>query len=445
MSQNLLSQLFADLWSGLSDPRLLWQVLVLGLCLAAGWVLAGMLRKRIAIDDVRYKLFRAGVEGFGKVLMPGLGFLLLATVTPILERWQSVHLLRVALPLIGSFALVRLAFYVLRRAFARGGKVGNLVLLFEKVFATLIWGGVALYITGLWPEVLSYLEHIVVPVGRNKVSLLDIVQAAASVLVTLMIALWAGTLLEERLMRIDGVHTSVRVVMARMSRAVLILVAVLLSLSLVGIDLTVLSVFGGALGVGIGLGMQKIVSNYVSGFVILIERSLSIGDTVIVDKFLGQVTQINTRYTVIRGGDGVETVVPNEMLISGPVQNYSLTDRSVRLATRFVVGYQTEIESILGMLQDTVSGIPRVAAEPPPLAALTRFEADGFEVELGFWISDPENGRLSVLSQVNLAIWKMLQLQKVEIPYPQREVRLFDISKDQAAEGRTKIPASAAD
>jgi small-conductance mechanosensitive channel len=414
MSQNLLSQLFSDLWSGLSDPRLLRQVLVLGLCLAAGWVLAGMVRKRIAIDDVRYKLVRAGVEGFGKVLMPGLGFLLLATVTPILERWQSVHLLRVALPLVGSFALVRLAFYVLRRAFARGGKVGNLVLLFEKVFATLIWGGVALYITGLWPEVISHLEQIILPVGRKKASLLDIVQAVASV----------------------------RVVLARMSRAVLILVAVLLSLSLVGIDLTVLSVFGGALGVGIGLGMQKIVSNYVSGFVILIERSLSIGDTVIVDKFSGQVTQINTRYTVIRGGDGVETVVPNEMLISAPVQNYSLTDRSVRLATRLVVGYQTDIESMLGMLQETVSGIPRVAAEPPPLAALTRFEADGFEVELGFWINDPENGRLNVLSEVNLAVWKTLQLQQVEIPYPQREVRVFEMTKDQAGGGRTKIPAS---
>jgi small-conductance mechanosensitive channel len=256
--------------------------------------------------------------------------------------------------------------------------------------------------------------------------LLTIVQAAASVAVTLILALWIGAILEERLMKLDTVHSSLRAVMARMGRATLILVAVLVSLSLVGIDLTVLSVFGGALGVGIGLGLQKLVSSYVSGFVILLERSLAIGDMVAVDKFSGRVTHINTRYTVLRAGDGVETVIPNEMLVSGPVQNYSLTDRLTRLATQVTVGYDTDIDLVLNLLERSATNIDRVAKDPGPCAFLLRFGADGLELELGFWITDPENGRLGVMSNVNKAILKTLRDHQINIPYPQRELRLID-------------------
>src|SRR5690606_13445022 len=162
----------------------------------------------------------------------------------------------------------------------------------------------------------DFLASTVMPLGRNKVSLLIMLQAGASVAVTLMVALWAGALLERRLMRIDTMHSSLRTVMAKTVRAMLILVAVLVTLSLVGMDLTVLSVFGGALGVGLGLGLQKIASSYVSGFVILLERTLTIGDTVTMDKFTGRVAQINTRYTVLRGGDGSDTILPNDLFVS---------------------------------------------------------------------------------------------------------------------------------
>jgi small-conductance mechanosensitive channel len=208
----------------------------------------------------------------------------------------------------------------------------------------------------------------------------------------------------------DTMHSSLRAVMARMGRALFVLVAVLLSLSLVGIDLTVLSVFGGAVGVGIGLGLQKLVSSYVSGFVILLERSLAIGDTVTVDKYHGQITRINTRYTIVRGGDGIETVVPNEMLVSAAVQNYSLTDRTLRLTTQLTVSYQNDIESVLHRLQQAVAGVTRVCATPPPQALLLKLGNDGFELEVDFWIADPENGRLNVLSEVNRVIWKVLQV-----------------------------------
>lgn len=430
MTQPSFSGLWPALWADLHDPSVLWQIGVLAACLVGGWVAARILRETFVARAVRFRLVRLGIESFARVLSPSLALLLLIAAKPVLARWQHVNLLQLAIPLVGSFALIRLVFYMLRRVFARGGRVGSFVLLFEKLFAALVWIAVAIYITGLLPDVVQFLDGSVVPVGRHKISLLTFLQGAASVGVTLILALWAGALLEERLMRIDSVHTSLRVVMSRMARATLILIAVLLSLSLVGIDLTVLSVFGGALGVGLGLGLQKIVSSYVSGFVILLERSLAIGDMVMIDKYSGQVTQINTRYTVLRGLDGVESVIPNEMLLSNPVQNYSLSDRRLRVATQVTVDYQADIEEVLRMLQEAVDGIPRILQDPPPAASLIKFGADGFECEVGFWIGDPENGRGNVLSEVNRAIWKVLQTHRIGVPFPQREVRIVNMDAE---------------
>ncbi|HEY8609194.1 MAG TPA: mechanosensitive ion channel domain-containing protein [Noviherbaspirillum sp.] len=426
MAQNLVNDLLIDLGKDLHDARLLWQVGALVVAFVAGTLLARVLRGQLAARDVQRRVIRLGVESFAPVLAPllTLGFIALARL--VLGQWMPVRLLQFALPLVASFALIRFAFYVLRRVFAREGATGAFLQSAEKLVAVLVWMGVALYVTGLWPGLLNLLEETVVPVGRHKASLLVIVQAAASVVVTLMVALWAGTALEERLMRMDGMHSSLRAVMARSARALLILMAVLVSLSLVGIDLTVLSVFGGAFGVGLGLGLQKIASSYVSGFVILFERSLAIGDVVTVDKFAGQVTQINTRYTVIRGGDGIETVVPNDMLVSGPVQNYSLTDRTLRLSTRVTVAYSVDVEQVLRLLQQTAAAVPRVVSEPAPQALLARFDPDGFELEVGVWIADPENGRANVLSDVNRALWKVLQEHQISVPYPQREVRIIN-------------------
>lgn len=428
MTQSLLSSLLSDFWADLQDPGLLWQIVALACCLGAGSLLARLLRSKVATQEMQLRVMRLGVESFASVISPLLSLSFIAIAKPILAQWHHINLLRVAIPLVGSFALIRLAFYMLRRIFARGGKAGSLLLIFEKVFATIVWCGVALYITGLWSELVQYLEQIVLPVGRKQVSLLTIAQAGASVLVTLVIALWAGAVLEERLMRMETVDSSMRVVAARMGRAIFILLAVLLSLSLVGIDLTVLSVFGGALGVGLGLGLQKIVSSYVSGFVVLLERSLAIGDIVMVDKYFGEVTQINTRYTIVRAMDGIETIVPNEMLLSSTVQNYSLTDRTLRLGTRITISYRSDIEQVLQLMEQAVSGVERILKTPQPQALLLKFAADGLELELGFWIADPENGRGNVLSDVNRAIWKILQEHHVEVPYPQREVRIIGMA-----------------
>ncbi|MDB5825397.1 MAG: mechanosensitive ion channel [Herminiimonas sp.] len=413
-----------DLLAELRNPAALWQLGTIAICLLAGALLARVLRAWTNANETNLRVMRMGVKSFGRVLSPLLALVLMAVARPILAQWHHVNIVRLAIPLVASFALIRLVFYMLRRVFARHGNVGSFLLAFEKVFALLVWLGVALYITGVWPDVLAYLEQTAIPVGRYKTSLLTILQGLISVGATLVLALWAGALLEERLMQVDAIHSSLRTVLSRTVRASLILIAILVSLSLVGIDLTVLSVFGGALGVGLGLGLQKIVSSYVSGFVILLERSMAVGDMVAVDKYYGRVTQINTRYTVLRGLDGIETVIPNEMLVAGAVQNYSLSDRRIRVATQVTVGYETDIEALLPVLSETMLKMNRVLADPPPVATLTRFGADGLELEIGLWISDPENGRGNLLSDMNREIWRTLQERCISVPYPQRELRI---------------------
>jgi small-conductance mechanosensitive channel len=235
------------------------------------------------------------------------------------------------------------------------------------------------------------------------------------VAVTLLLALWAAAVFEQRLMRLDSMHSSLRAVLARVGRGLLILVAVLISLSLVGIDLTVLSVFGGALGVGLGLGLQKLVSSYVSGFVVLLERSLTIGDLVSVEKYSGQIVQINTRYTVLRSGDGTEAIIPNEMLVSQPVQNFSLSDRHIRISSSFKVAHGTDISRLLEAIPPVLAKLPQALEKPAPSALLLGMGPEGLEIEAAVWVDDPVKLRGSMQSAMNLALLALLNEHKVSL------------------------------
>ena len=274
-------------------------------------------------------------------------------------------------------------------------------------------------------DVVASTESVRFSVGKSKISLWDILIGALSVIVTVIAALWLGSSVEARLMGAESLTANSRVVLVRVLKAVLLVVAVLVALSSVGIDLTVLSVFGGALGVGLGLGLQRIASNYVSGFIILLDRSLSIGDMITVDKFYGRVAQINTRYTVIKALDGTETVLPNEMLVSAPVINHSLTSREVRVVVKVAIAYSSDLDQALQILNDCARQQSRVLDSPEPGAFVTGFGADGVDLEVGFWIRDPEEGTLAVRSAIARAVLQRFADAGVEIPYPRRDVRLI--------------------
>jgi small-conductance mechanosensitive channel len=426
-----LTSLIYDLLDDLSRPGMPWQVGAVVASILFGWLSAQVVRMWWSRRRGEAgSLLHTGVESFTRVVAPLLvvGLLYLAQFLLTKSHFHT-NIVKVAIPVFWSLAAIRLVFYLLRRVFARRGQLGQALVTFEKIFALVAWLAVVLYITGLWPDIFDFLDSYKIQFGpkkSNSVTLADILQAVASIVVALMLALWAGAALEERLMGVHALHSSLRVALARLGRALLIVGAVLLSLNLVGIDLTVLSVFGGALGVGLGLGMQRIASNYVSGFIILLERSLSIGDMISVSTFTGKVTQINTRYTVLQGLDGVETVLPNELLISGPVQNQSLTTRKVRASTKVTVAYGSNLDQVMPLLIAQAVGTPRVLEEPAPGISLTRFGPDGYELDLGFWIADPENGQGGVVSEINKKIYALVQAGTVRLGFPSIDTRLLD-------------------
>ena len=404
-SQPLWSELLTDL----SSPDLIWQCGVILLCILIGWALSRLTLPAFTEHGASL-ISKSETAGY---LMRALSTLLtticIALAIPLLERWQHTSLLRLALPLFVSFLVIRIVFFLLRRVFAHSGKIGKTLLIFEKIFAAIIWVGVALHISDLLPELVAYLENTRIPLGRHHPSLLDILQAIVSASLTLIVALWGASSVEQRLMRLDSVHPSLRAVLARVARATLILVAVLVSLSLVGLDLTVLSVFGGALGVGIGLGLQRLVSNYVSGFVILLERSFSIGDLVVIDKFTGRIKDINTRYTVLINSEGVESVIPNEILIAGAVQNLSHTDLNIRLTTSFTVTHKVNLDVLLPQLEKVVATLDTVLPSPAPEALLAMIAENGLVIDVSFSIAAKDkNNKSLIMSNANRAIWRQL-------------------------------------
>ena len=261
-------------------------------------------------------------------------------------------------------------------------------------------------------------------VSKNAIPYDEKPPAVASGLV-MVVALWISAAIEKQLLRGSGDDLSIRKIAANLVRALLLFVGLILAMSAVGIDLTALSVLGGAVGVGLGFGLQKIAANYVSGFVILAERSLRIGDMVRVDNFDGRVSDIRTRYTVIRALSGREAIVPNEMLITQRVENSSLADPQVLLQTVVQVAYGTDLGALIPALTEVAARVPRVLADPAPGVQLSSFASDGLELTVLFWIRDPQNGQGNVRSAVNLAVLQTLNERGIEIPFPQCEVRLL--------------------
>jgi small-conductance mechanosensitive channel len=437
LNESPLSELLDALREGLARPRHEWESIVIALALVAAWALARTVQYRIGVRlnaaahaKIPLDLLQFSIEGARRLAFPATALVLLwvgelaLRAVGLIASAADARLLRLAVVLVGALGLVRLLVYAMRRA------LGNVALIgaFERAIVLTVWGVSALYLTGVLADVTDWLEATHIPLGKTSVSLWAVLMAVVTTLVSLLAAMWVGSLLESRLMAAPGLDRNVRVVLGRLVRAVLLLVAVPAALALSGIDLTVLSVFGGALGVGLGLGLQRIASNYVSGFILLLDRSLRIGDLISVsgsvDKYYGTVTQISTRYTLLRALDGTESVIPNEMLVSSPVVNHSLTDRKVRLAVRVAIAYESDLDLARQLGQDAARSVARVLTDPAPATLLVEFGADGLLLEIGFWIEDPQQGRLNVQSDVAIAVYKRYSERGIKIPYPRRDIRV---------------------
>ena len=402
---------FPELLAALTHPTALLELALLLACLGLAWGTAAWLRPRGDVDGIWF-----GRRGYDGVLFPLLALALALLARLLLRGHLPVAVFKLAVPVLTSLALIRVTVRVLHVAFPNSPLMRAL----ERSLSWAVWIGAVLWTTGLLTVVLAEADALSWRIGGSPVSLRSLIEGSLSAVAVMLVMLWLSSTLEARLLRASSVNLSLRKMAANATRAILLLVGLLIAMSTAGIPLGALSVLGGAVGIGIGLGLQKLAANYVSGFVILAERSLRIGDVVKVDNFEGRITDISTRFTVIRAANGRESIVPNEMMITQRVENCSFADPKVALSSLVQVAYGTDLAALIPRLVEAMAAVPRVLSDPEPAVHLSHFAADGLELTLIYWIADMENGTGNVRSAVNLAVLQVLNAAGVQIPFPQR-------------------------
>lgn len=321
-----------------------------------------------------------------------------------------------------SLAVIRLLVEALKRML----RPGPLLVASEHLISWSVWVIVALYLLGWIEPVRAALDAIALPLGATRFSLLDAFTVVVTLLLFIMVAAYLGTVVSRRIMAATQVSIGVRVGVVKVMRFALILLAALLALNSVGVDLAALTVFGGALGVGLGFGLQRIAANFISGFILIGDRSIRQGDVITIGDRFGIVKELRARYIVVRDRDGVDTLIPNENVITSDVINWSYEDRAVRLKLPVQVSYGDNPRKALELLLAAAAKHPRVQKFPAPASRLMNFGDNGINLELRFWIRDPEDGVNNVRSDLYLEIWDLFEAAGITIPFPQRDLHLRD-------------------
>ena len=398
---------FAGWLAAFSQPTVALELATLVGCVLLAWALVRALRQAVGRDERSVFFGRNDVDG---VLFPLLLLCLGFGARAVLDRYINIAVLDLAVPVLLALVAIRTGVKVLQVAFSQARWVRAL----EQTISWMAWLAMVLWVSGVLPALLNALDQISWKVGNSHLSVRNIIEGLLTAGVVLIITLWMSAGIEARLLRsATGGELSLRKALSNATRALLLFVGLIVALSAVGIDLTALSVLGGALGVGIGLGLQKLAANYVSGFVILTERNLRIGDFVKVENFEGVITEINARYTVVRGPTGRESIVPNEMLLSTRVENLSLADAVVAQSTQVLVAFDSDADVVMNVLQQAALAQPRVLKDPAPSVQLSQFAVDGLEFTLVYWINDLHKGQGNLRSDVNLAVLRALREQGV--------------------------------
>jgi small-conductance mechanosensitive channel len=414
------------------------ELAIIAACFGIGWLLDRRLRLRSASAA---EVVRLGLGSANRLLLPLVTLTLMLAAAAAFRHWHPPFFLPIAIPLTIALALIRLVVYAMRELFGTPAWLPSS----ERVVSTAIWGIALLHFTGILPGLWVELDALVIPIGSSHVSVLELLRGTVVLILTIAGCLWLSGLVEQSLQKAANLDSSVRAVISKLLRALLLAVGVLVALQAVGIDLTLLTVFSGALGVGIGLGLQKLASNYIAGFTILLDRSIRLGDMITVDNRVGVVTKVTSRYVIVRSLDGVEAVVPNETLVTTTVLNHSYSNREIRIGLPVQVAYDTDVALALRLMEEAAGGQSRVLKAPNgPTAFLVRFADSGIDLELGIWINDPENGQLNLRSALNQAIWRSFRANGITIPFPQREVRVVGLPDRLAGAPSDPGPAGSA-
>ncbi|WP_129781501.1 mechanosensitive ion channel family protein [Peristeroidobacter soli] len=332
-------------------------------------------------------------------------------------------LVDLAITLSGLLLLIRFAVYVVRVS------LGNRTKGWGNIITFAIWSVLALHVLGWFDPLVQAFDSVGINAGNKRITLWSVIKILFTVGAFILVAVWIARWFERRLMSMQGLALSMRIGIAKFTQAFLIGLSILLGLNAAGLDLTTLNIFTGAIGIGLGFGLQAITANFVSGFVLLMDRSIKPGDVISFTgttgtstEGFGWVQELRGRYVVVRDRDGVETLVPNQNLITSPVINWSYTDPRVRLKLPVRVSYKCDPEKALELLLKAAEDQPRILRDPKPVSRMMGFNDYGFDLELRFWIADPQEGVNNIRSEVNRSIWRLFKANDIIIPVAQREV-----------------------
>lgn len=427
--------IWQEMISDFSTPAALWQLGIIVSAVLIAWMINGALRSYVMRHAPEN--WKLGIGGINRVLFPLSTLFLVLLGKTVLGYWQHTSMLHLAINLLAAMAIIRLVVYAVRYIIAPGGLLKTL----ESSISALIWLLLALHLSGLLPQLVQTLKDIQFNLGKNPVNLYLLLQGMLIIILTIFIALWISRMIENKLLRTIELNMNLRVVLSKLLRIVMLFIAVLIALSAVGLDITLLSVFGGALGVGLGFGLQRIASNYVSGFIILLDKSMQIGDVITVETHYGVVTDLRTRYLVLRKLDGTEVIIPNELLIINPVINHSFSDHKARVQMPIQVSYDSSLELAIQLIADILKQHVRILVTPAPTVHVKGFGESGIDLMITGWIPDPEEGSAALQSELYIAIWQAFQSHQIVIPYPQREVRVLNTSEAPEGEQAKAEPA----
>ena len=417
-------------WEAISSRGVTVLLMQLSLMIVAG--LAAFYIHRVSRKLLDRRLQRENLSGFRTLLLKiglRLAFPLSGLFAVLMGRLvfnqfgYTTPLLDMAAKLLLALAAVRLIVYVLRVGIVPGPQLKA----WEKIISTSIWIVLALHLLGWLPFLAAGMDQLAFTFGETRLSLLMMVKLIVLCGLYVLLAVWLSGLFEQQLKKSRHVNISMRVGLSKVAKVGLLSLAFLLALNEAGLNLASLTVFGGALGVGIGFGLQKIVSNFISGFILLGDRSIRPGDVISVGNTYGWVRELRARYVVVRNRDGVETLIPNENLVTTDVINWSYSDKRVRVRIPVQISYDDDPEQAMAIMEKAATASSRVLATPPPAVRLMEFADSGIALELRVWLTDPQEGVGNVRSDINLAIWHGFKEAGITIPYPQRDVHLRQV------------------
>jgi small-conductance mechanosensitive channel len=420
-------QAFFDI---VSTRNVLIEVGVIGVCLLVGGLVGLELNRRSQRQKNNPPMALAwryfATQGNVVVTPIIVVFALVMVANSTLQAAHfDVTLLGAAARLILAYIVVRIGVLVFAASLGNKSWIQN----WETRVALLIWLIIAAEYLGWLDPIIATLDSVGIAAGKSRITVWSVLKLLFTLTLFMLAAAWISRWVERRVKKLTSVAMSTRIGIAKFSNAFLIALSILIGLNAAGVDLTALTVLTGAVGLGLGFGLQSIAANFVSGFVLLMDRSIKPGDVISLSgqagtstENFGWVQELRGRYVVVRDRDGVEMLVPNQQLISNAVINWSYTDPRIRLKLPIRVSYKDDPELALKILLEACIGQARVLRDPQPVSRLMHFSDSGIELELRFWISDPQEGVNNVRSEVNRAIWRLFKEHQITIPMAQREI-----------------------